>query len=66
MARTYTIIDPVRHDGVDYAPGASIELDTQAAGPLLAAGAIVDAQPRAPVVPIGSKAAKASKGKPAE
>lgn len=42
MARTYTAIDPVRHDGVDYAPGAGIELTDQAAGPLLAAGAIAE------------------------
>ncbi len=63
MARMYTVIDPVRHDGVDYAPGAPIELNAKAAEPLLAGGAIVDAQPRAPVVPIGAKAAKA---KPAE
>ena len=37
---TYTTLDPIRHDGVDYAPGAPIGLDAKAAGPLLAAGAI--------------------------
>jgi len=121
MARMYLVTDPVRHDGVDYAPGASIDLDAKAAARLLAVGAIAhdaqppadvgathasppqpdtdpqpanagadtdapvgamhasppqadadtdapvpDATPRAPVVPIGSKAAKASKAKPAE
>ena len=37
---TYTAIDPIRHDGADYAPGAPIDLDAKAAGPLLAVGAI--------------------------
>lgn len=50
MARMYLVIDPVRHDGVDYAPGASIDLDAKAAGRLLAVGAIAhDAQPPADV-----------------
>ncbi len=40
MARTYFAIDPIRHDGVDYAPGASIDLDAKAAKQLLAVGAI--------------------------
>lgn len=66
MARMYTVIDPIRHDGVDYAPGASIDLDAKAAARLLAVGAIAhDAQPRAPVVPIGTKGGK-GKAKPAE
>ena len=78
-AKTYTALDPIRHDGVDYAPGASIDLDDEAAGPLLAAGAIAepaspaDAAPSAPpadepppggtVVPIGTKAGKAKSAK---
>lgn len=63
MASTYIALDPIRHDGVDYAPGAPIDLDDQAAAALLAAGAIVEAPPRAPVVPIGAKAAKAAPAK---
>lgn len=59
MARTYIALDPIRHDGVDYAAGAPIDLDAQAAAALLATGAVVEAQPRAPVVPIGSKGGKA-------
>lgn len=65
MARTYLVIDPVRHDGQDYAPGGTIELDAKAAGALLAVGAIAhDAQPRAPVVPIGAKGGKGKGGAP--
>ena len=37
---TYTTLEPIRHDGVDYAPGAPIDLDAKAAAPLMAAGAI--------------------------
>ena len=36
----YTALEPIRHNGVDYAPGAPIDLDAKAAGPLLAVGAI--------------------------
>jgi hypothetical protein len=37
---TYTVIEPLRHDGVDYAPGDTIDLDAVAAAPLKAAGVI--------------------------
>ena len=70
---TYTAIDPIRHNGVDYAPGDPIDLGADAARSLLADGAIAapdaasrgDAAPQnsADVVPIGTKVGK---GKPAQ
>ena len=69
----YTALEPIRHNGVDYAPGAPVDLDADEAAPLLAAGAIAapsagsrgDAAPQnsADVVPIGTKVGK---GKPAQ
>lgn len=37
---TYTVVEPLRHDGVDYAPGALIALDAATAENLKAAGII--------------------------
>lgn len=37
---TYNVIDPVQHDGLRYAPGALIALNTETAAQLLAVGAI--------------------------
>lgn len=38
--KTYTVLDPVDHDGQPYAVGDSIELDEGAAPALLAAGVV--------------------------
>ena len=38
--QTYTALEPIRHNGVDYAPGAPMDLDARTAGQLLAVGAI--------------------------
>ena len=42
----YQVLDPLRHDGVDYPVGAVVALATDAAAPLLAMAVIV-AQPDA-------------------
>jgi len=38
--KPYLCIDPIKHDGEDFAPGAPIELDDEQAAPLLAASAV--------------------------
>lgn len=48
--KKYTVQTPVRHDGEDYAPGATIELDIPEDHPLLVDGVIA-----------GGKAVKAAK-----
>lgn len=41
----YRVLANLRHDGVDYAPGETVELDGKTAAPLLEAGVVEAADP---------------------
>lgn len=45
--KTYYVIDPVRHDGKDFAPGEKIDLEPGLADPLLQFGVIASRKPEA-------------------
>lgn len=49
MAR-YVVISPLKHDGVDYHPGAQLALGAASAAPLLALGVVVAPPP--PAAPV--------------
>lgn len=40
MKTAYRVLEPLRHDGTDYAPGATVDLETTAASSLLSAGVV--------------------------
>jgi len=45
--KNYFVIEPVRHDGIDFAPGSRIDLEPEHAAPLLKAGVISSRKPEA-------------------
>ena len=45
--KTYYVVEPVRHDGNDFAPGAKIDLEPEQASPLLKAGVVAGRKPEA-------------------
>ena len=49
--RSYTVREPLRHDGVDYPVGAGVALAPDAAAPLLALAVVVAAPDAAPGTP---------------
>ncbi|MBK8638034.1 MAG: hypothetical protein IPN92_06990 [Chromatiaceae bacterium] len=40
MTALYRVLEPLRHDGVDYAPEGVVTLDTPTAAPLVLAGVV--------------------------
>ena len=58
--KTYRIVGPVRHDGIDLEIGGTLKLEERDAGALLASGAIVDPEAEAAAAAAEAAAAEAA------
>lgn len=47
--KTYYVIEPVRHNGADFAPGTKIDLEPEEAAPLLKVAVVATRKPSEPV-----------------